>query len=94
MFDDEIKKSDYAKVMTCYLMNRDIEFIDRLVEEGYFLSRSATIRLAVREFVKNFIEFHSKIEEFKPIKNPMTVMELAPNGWKIIGLTHEVKRKI
>lgn len=80
-----------AKIYTVYLMNKDVKFIDFLVDNGYFLSRSEAVRIAVHEFTKMFIELHEKIKKFKPIKNPMEKIELSPDGWKILGPTHIVK---
>lgn len=89
---DPYEKSSKSKICTINLMKTDVKFIDYLVEQGYFLSRSAAVRIALHKFVDEFIEFHEKIKKFKPIKKPMELIELSPNGWKILGPTHTVKK--
>lgn len=90
---DSFRGNPNTKLCTVNLMIKDVDFIDRLVDEGYFSSRSEVIRKISHKFVKDFVEFHEKMRKFKPNKKLKKPIDLSPNGWNIIGPTHLVKKQ-
>lgn len=87
------KKKDTSKICTINLMTKDVNFVDYLVEEGYFLSRSACVRAVLHMFIENFVEVYDKLNEFKTDETAKKKLQFTPDGWKILGPTHIVKNK-
>ena len=47
---------------TFYLPERDLEFLERLVEEGYYASVSDAVRYAIKQLIRYHVERGMKNE--------------------------------